>query len=213
MNHSPLIMPQSGLYAITDNALILEKNFLFVLEQALKTGVKLLQYRDKSQNKTLRFTQARQLQRLCHVYGVPLIINDDIALAKAVNADGVHLGKEDASLSQARQLLGEQAIIGISCYQSLEYAVAMQQQGASYVAFGRFFPSRTKPQALPAPFDLLSRARQQLSLPIVAIGGITVDNGPQLIKAGAQLLAVVHGIFAQPEQIPITVQRYVDLFK
>jgi thiamine-phosphate pyrophosphorylase len=127
---------------------------------------------------------------------VTLIINDDVELAGNCGAHGVHLGKDDADLRSARSLLGSGAIIGVSCYNDLSLARQAAGLGADYVAFGRFFPSQTKPGAIQASPDLIRQARQELSLPIAAIGGITPDNAGQLIDAGADMLAVVTGIFA-----------------
>lgn len=207
-----LTMPRKGLYAITDDQLLSQDNYLSYIEKSLIHGVKILQYRDKHRAPQQRQQQAMALKNLCHQYDVPLLINDDLQLAKQIGADGVHLGKHDASLQQARDLLGDNAIIGVSCYQDVNTALAMQQQGADYVAFGRFFPSQTKPNAPAAPIDLLSQVKSQLNIPIVAIGGISVDNGGQLLNAGADMLAVIHDLFGQLEHIPTKAQRYAELF-
>jgi thiamine-phosphate pyrophosphorylase len=141
---------------------------------------------------------------------VPLLINDDIELAALVGADGVHLGREDGAVTQARKQLGNDAIIGVSCYNFVELAVAAQKQGATYAAFGRFFPSSSKPLAAPAQIETLRQAKLALTIPIVAIGGILPDNGGQLLEAGADLLAVIGGIFDdQPEQ---SARAYQALF-
>jgi thiamine-phosphate pyrophosphorylase len=142
---------------------------------------------------------------------VPLIINDDAQLAKAVGADGVHLGKDDGDIANARAVLGEAAIIGVSCYNSLDRAVTAQAQGASYVAFGRFFSSNTKPLAAPAQLDTLQQAKAVIKLPIVAIGGILPSNGLALIDAGADLLAVVGGLF--DNALENAARQYHALFK
>jgi thiamine-phosphate pyrophosphorylase len=155
--------------------------------------------------------QAQQLLSLCNQFGATFIVNDDVDLAAAVHAHGVHLGGEDVPLPQARQRLGAEAVIGASCYNRLELAVRAQQQGADYVAFGRFFPSRTKPQAVPADIALLRQAKAQLHLPIVAIGGITAQNGAQLIAAGADMLAVVEAVFAQ-EDIAAAARQLAECF-
>ncbi|MDQ7015646.1 MAG: thiamine phosphate synthase [Gammaproteobacteria bacterium] len=186
----------SGLYAITDQTLISDQNFANSIAAALKGGAKVVQYRDKSSDHKRRQQQAKTLVRLCRQYQALSIINDDIELAFEVEADGVHLGLEDRNLKQARNTLGPQAIIGITCYDSLQRAKQAEQQGANYVAFGRFFPSQTKPNAHPAPLSLLQQARQELKLPICAIGGITQHNAQPLLTAGADMLAVVGGIFA-----------------
>ena len=188
-----------GLYAITDSDLAKKNDLLSQVEAALIGGVRILQYRDKSNNQTRRVAEASALLQLCKRYEIPLIINDDIQLAAEVGADGVHLGRSDVAISEARALLGTQATIGISCYNDLDRAQAAEQAGADYVTFGRFFSSATKPDAVAAEIDLLIQARQKISLPLVAIGGITPENGGQLIEAGADMLAVIQGIFAQPD--------------
>jgi len=187
----------SGVYAITpgcsDTARLLNQ-----VEAALKGGVAAVQYREKTGDVALRHEQASELQALCRHHGVPLIINDDLRLADLAGADGVHLGKDDSSLREARLILGPEKIIGISCYQSLDLAIAAQESGADYVAFGSFHPSPTKPQAVRASVDLLHRGAA-LRVPIVAIGGITVDNAKPLIDAGADAVAVISALFDAPD--------------
>jgi len=140
-----------------------------------------------------------------------LIINDDVALAATCNADGVHIGQHDTELREARTQLGPQAIIGISCYNRFELAQQAAENGADYVAFGRFYPSKTKPDAVPASLDLLHQAKQELDVPVAAIGGITVDNAAPLLEAGADMLAVVDGLFGQADIRPAA-QHYQTLF-
>lgn len=203
-----------GLYAITDNKLIKAERFIdFIdtLEKAIIGGAKIIQYRDKSSNQKQRIEQAQALLRLCQKYQIPLIINDDITLAQQVGADGVHIGKDDAKLSTARAQLGDKAIIGVSCYNQLPLAQQAVSAGANYVAFGRFFKSRTKPQAVSCSLDVLREARRTLSCPIVAIGGITPDNGTELVAAGADCLAVIEGLFGQTD-VSAAAQRYTQLF-
>ena len=142
---------------------------------------------------------------------MPLIVNDDVALAAAVEAAGVHLGHNDAAPAAARDLLGPRAIIGVSCYNRLDLALAARDQGADYVAFGSFFPSSTKPLAVRADIDLLRRARRELRLPLVAIGGITPENGAVLVGAGADMLAVVTGVFGAPDP-QAAARAYARLF-
>lgn len=186
-------MKLRGLYAITDSELLKGKLLPYV-EAALKGGVKLLQYRDKSNDDTRRLREAEALRELCNRYGAALIINDDAELAARLGV-GLHLGQGDGSLSVARALLGRKAIIGGTCHGQLALAETAAKEGASYVAFGRFFNSSTKPGAPAADIDLLDAARAQISLPIVAIGGVTLDNAPALIAHGASMVAVVHGLF------------------
>ena len=185
-----------GLYAITDATLQAPGQLAVSVSLAIDGGAALVQYRDKSDNYRLRLQQAKALADLCRDRGVPLIVNDDVELAGNCGAQGVHLGRDDADLRSARRLLGNEAIIGVSCYDKLSLARQAAESGADYVAFGRFFPSRTKPGAVQASPDLIRNARQELSLPVAAIGGITPDNAGQLIEAGADMLAVVNGIFA-----------------
>lgn len=199
-----------GIYAITDPVLCGAHLYEKVLA-AIEGGIRILQYRNKQGSRDLQREETSQLLSLCQQHDVLFIINDDIELAGEINADGVHLGQQDRTLTYARQRLGNHKIIGISCNNRFEYALSAQQQGADYVAFGRFFPSQTKPQAPQAELELLSRARIELQLPVVAIGGITPSNGRQLIEAGADMLAVIHGIFAQPD-VRLATRRYVELF-
>jgi thiamine-phosphate pyrophosphorylase len=188
----------TGLYAITPEHLAPGLTLPRQVELAIAGGARIIQYRTKSQDsadgRDRRFAEARALCALCRAAGVPLIVNDDPALAAAVQANGVHLGRDDGTPAEARRLLGPKAIVGVSCYDRLDLAEAAQDAGADYVAFGSFFPSSTKPQAVRAHPDLLRRARRRIGLPLVAIGGITPENGAALIAAGADLLAVVSGV-------------------
>ncbi|MEN2506340.1 thiamine phosphate synthase [Stutzerimonas stutzeri] len=184
-----------GLYAITDSKLLADGRLLPYAEAALAGGARLLQYRDKSDDDRRRLREAQALGDLCERHGAQLIINDDAELAARLGA-GLHLGQDDGSLSVARALLGPRAIIGATCHARLELAEEAVAQGASYVAFGRFFDSNTKPGAPAATPAMLEQARQRFSLPIVVIGGVTLDNAPDLIARGASLVAVVHALFA-----------------
>jgi thiamine-phosphate pyrophosphorylase len=186
-------MKLRGLYAITDSELLKGKLLPYV-EAALKGGATLLQYRDKSSDEARRLREAEALRELCNRYGAALIINDDAELAARLGV-GLHLGQGDGSLSVARALLGRKAIIGGTCHAQLELAEAAAKEGASYVAFGRFFNSTTKPGAPAADAELLTAAKAKINLPIVAIGGVTLDNAPELIAHGASMVAVVHGLF------------------
>lgn len=185
-----LPLPARGLYVLTletlAGALLLER-----VSAALDGGAVLVQYRAKS---AADVEQARALAALCHARDVPLVVNDDPVLARAAGADGVHVGADDLACDAAREILGAGAIVGVSCYDSLERAEAAQAAGASYVAFGSFHASPTKPAAVRAPLVLLERARARLSVPIAAIGGITPDNAGPLLAAGADLLAVASAV-------------------
>jgi len=202
----------AGLYAITDAELMPnDRQLLDSVAAALRGGARILQYRDKSTDAEKRLRQARALAALCHEHGVALLINDDVELALACAADGVHLGQQDGSLAAARERLGERAIIGITCHDRLELALAAEQGGADYVAFGAFFPSTTKPDAKPAPLGLLREARARLHCPIVAIGGLSMDNAGQVIQAGADMIAVIHALFAH-EDIEAQARAFGRLF-
>ena len=200
-----------GLYAIADTSLIPTNQLRHTALQAILGGARLIQYRDKNNDSPTRARDAAMLQNLCREHHVLFIVNDDVQLAQSVQADGVHLGRTDTGLDSARSLLGKDAIIGISCYNQWQRAITANNEGADYVAFGRFFPSQSKPDALAADPQLLQDAHSQLTIPTVAIGGITPDNGDQLIKAGANMLAVIHGLFGQPD-VRVTARRYSQLF-
>jgi len=188
-----------GVYAITDMTLTPDTRIAEAVEQAIKGGCHVIQYRDKSLDHSHRLKQAQALKEICRLHNALFIINDDIELARRVKADGVHLGREDGKLAQARQVLGENSIIGISCYNQLELALQAEQEGADYVAFGSFFSSSIKPDAARADLTLLQQARLQLQIPIVAIGGIDSFNANSLINQGADMLAVISAIFAQDD--------------
>lgn len=183
-----------GLYAITDSQLTPSATLLAFVEAAILGGAVMVQYREKSAPMAERLAQARSLQSVCATTDIPLLINDDIELAKRIGAAGVHLGQTDGSAAEARRLLGDGAIIGITCHADLELAEAATKGGADYLAFGRFFNSSTKPDAPPAPTKILAEAKR-FKRPVTAIGGITTENGELLIRAGADLLAVVGGLF------------------
>lgn len=186
--------PRSGLYAITQTEGKSVEQILAEVAAAIRGGAVVIQYRDK--NPVDAHHLAAELMKLCHSYQVPLLINDDVELAASINADGVHLGRDDGAVTAARQRLGDEAIIGVSCYDDVERALMAEREGADYVAFGRFFPSTSKPLASPARFETLRQAKVSVSMPIVAIGGILPENGGQLLEAGADLLAVIGGVFS-----------------
>ncbi len=203
-------MSVRGLYAVTpdtaDTVALLGK-----VEAALDGGARLLQYRNKTADAALRLAQARALAALCRRYRVPLIVNDYVDLALAVDAEGLHLGGEDGSVADARRRLGPHKLLGVSCYRRIENALDAARLGANHVAFGGFFPSRVKPGAAGAPLSILGEAKRRLALPVVAIGGITVDNAPELIAAGADSVAVITALFDAPD-VRAAAQRFSALF-
>ena len=198
-----------GLYLITpdetDTAHLLARTAPLLAE-----GVAWLQYRNKTAGDALRHEQASALQSLCATAGVPLIINDDVHLAKSIGAAGVHLGEDDGDIAAARALLGAQAIIGASCYDELPLAQRAVAAGASYVAFGAFFPTRSKTGTRQASVELLAQSAS-LGVPRVAIGGITPDNARSLVEAGADLVAVISGVYDAADPIA-TVHAYRRCF-
>ncbi|MEK6662418.1 MAG: thiamine phosphate synthase [Pseudomonadota bacterium] len=200
-----------GLYAITpetgDTAQLLLKT-----RAALVGGANVVQYRSKSTDIALKHEQATELLELCRAFHVPLIVNDDVRLAALTDAEGVHVGEDDARLMEARIILGPDKIIGVSCYQDLARAEQFEAEGADYVAFGSFHPSPTKPGARPCPLSLLTEAKAKLHLPVVAIGGITLDNARPLIDAGADAIAVISALFDAPD-VALAAGRFAALFK
>jgi thiamine-phosphate pyrophosphorylase len=200
--------PVRGLYAITDPSLLADGRLEAAVAAALAGGARLVQYRDKPASRSRRLQRATALRRLCEAHGARLLVNDDVELAMDAGAHGVHLGQSDGDVRQARAQLGADAIIGVTCHADPALAQAAVAAGASYVAFGRFFPSHTKPQAPSAPASVLGH---DLPVPKVAIGGITPDNAPQLIRAGASALAVIHALFAS-DDIEATARRFARLF-
>jgi len=195
-----------GLYAITPDSADTD-SLARKVEEALKAGVAMLQYRNKIISKDKRLLQAKELAPLARGYGVPFIVNDDVEIALAVGANGVHLGKEDGDLALARAKLPGK-IIGASCYNDLELARTAVRTGANYVAFGSVFPSPTKPQAVRAPLSLF---KSNLGVALCAIGGVTLENAPQAIAAGASLLAVISDLFDAPD-IAARASQYRKLF-
>ena len=198
--------PSHGLYAITDGP---RPDLLDVVERVLAGGARLLQYRDDTNDQPRRRAEARALQQSCAAHGVPLLIDADIELAHAVGAAGVHLADHDG-IAAARARLGAEAVVGVACGGSLERARAAVAAGASYVSFGVFFPSPTKPLAAPVPMDLL-RQSATLGVPRVAIGGITPENGGVLVDAGADYLAAISAVFGSADPAAAT-RRIAHLF-
>lgn len=200
-----------GLYAITpdeqDTDILLAK-----VAAALQGGISVLQYRNKLANHKLQTQQARALLPLCRQYQVAFIINDSIKLCLTLDADGVHLGADDGNLAEARARLGKNKILGASCYNRFDLAVSAQQLGANYVAFGACFASSTKPNAPVAGLHLFTQAKAELQVPAVAIGGITLENAPLAIAAGADSIAVINAIF-NADDVKLTSQQFTKLFQ
>lgn len=205
MNHKRDLLTQ-GLYAITPAEWPPAK-LLPALEQVLEGGARLVQYRAKPGPDA---DLARELLDMCRQAGAGLIVNDDADLAAIIGADGVHLGRDDTDIARARDLLGEQAIIGVSCYNDLDRAAALAENGPDYLAFGSLFPSPTKPDAVHCAPEILTRARG-FGLPVAAIGGITADNAAKVIAAGADLVAVISDLF-EAEDIRARARQFQELF-
>ncbi len=197
-----------GLYAITpdnaDSAALIEK-----ARQALEGGIALLQYRNKLAGPAQRHSEAKELAALARRHGVPFIVNDDVELALAAGAHGAHLGSDDGDLAAARARLGGR-LLGASCHDSLELARAAVRAGADYVAFGSVYPSPTKPGAVRAPLALFGEARA-FGVPLAAIGGITLERAPEVLRAGADLLAVISDLFDATD-IAARAREYDRLF-
>lgn len=202
--------PRRGLYAITPDDANTDR-LLERVDEVLRAGATWLQYRNKAAEPGLRARQARALQPLCRRHGVPLIVNDDWRLAAAIDADGAHLGESDGELQAARSAMGAEAILGASCYDDARLASRAVAAGASYVAFGAFFVSPTKPHARQASPALLV-VTAALPVPRVAIGGITPDNARSLVDAGADLIAVISGVFDTPDPAAAT-RAYLSCFE
>lgn len=193
------LLPAYGLYAITDAQLTPEERLSEMVVKAIEGGAAMIQYRNKTADTTQRGREAHLLCDVCRVHRIPLIINDDVDLAHRVGAQGVHLGEADAQVHEARAILGKHAIIGVSCYNDFQRALRAQLAGADYVAFGSFHATATKSGTVRATIDLLQEAKKHLHIPMVAIGGITPENGRPIVQAGASLIAACHGVFGQPD--------------
>jgi len=204
-------MGPRGLYAITPDEADTAR-LAALVRAALDGGAAAVQYRNKAAPAALRREQAGRLVALCRAHGTPLVVNDDLDLALAVGADGVHLGGEDGDLAAARRRLGRERLLGASCYDRLALAVTAAQQGADYIAFGSVFPSPTKPNAVRAPLALFGAARSTIGLPLVAIGGITVENASTVIDAGADAVAVISALFDAPD-VAARARAFQRLFK
>ncbi|CAG1011541.1 thiamine-phosphate pyrophosphorylase [Burkholderiales bacterium] len=192
-------MPEvRGLYALTPDELDTGR-LLRLVGEVIAAGARLVQYRNKQAPPSLRLVQALGLHAMCQKAGVPLIINDDVELALETEAEGVHLGREDGDLRAARSRLGAKRLLGVSCYNELEAAHRAVAAGGDYVAFGAAFPSGVKPSAVRAPLELYARAKRELGVPVVAIGGIDRQNARLLAEAGVDAVAVISGVFGEPD--------------
>ena len=204
-------MPKSGgIYLISDSKNLAIDDLLDKTEKILDVGISLFQFRDKNSKYEIKKSTALKLQTLCKKYNTLFIINDDVVLAKEISADGVHLGRDDMDIDMARKILGDK-IIGFSCYNNLEDAITAEIMGADYIALGSFFNSPTKPEARKIAIDLLPIAKSKLNIPVVAIGGITPENGKQLVDNKVDFLAIISGIYASTDIIN-TVKAYKNLF-
>lgn len=199
-----------GLYAITPDTADTEQ-LCALVEASLRGGASILQYRNKTASHALRVSQSRALLELCREYNVPFIINDNIKLCLAIDADGIHLGTSDGNLAESRARLGPDKILGASCYNRYELAMEAQARGADYVAFGACFASGTKPNAQKADLALFTKARADLGLPVVAIGGINQDNATLAINAGADAVAVIAALYSAPD-VTVAAKQFSNLF-
>ena len=204
-------MPKSsGIYLISDYKNLAIDDLLDKTEKILDVGISLFQFRDKNSKYEIKKSTALKLQTLCKKYNTLFIVNDDVVLAKEISADGVHLGGDDMDIDMARKILGDK-IIGVSCYNNLEDAITAEIMGADYITLGSFFNSPTKPEARKIAIDLLPIAKSKLNIPVVAIGGITPENGKQLVDNKADFLAIISGIYASTDIIN-SVKAYKNLF-
>ena len=204
-------MPKSGgIYLISDSKNLAIDDLLDKTEKILDVGISFFQFRDKNSKYEIKKSTALKLQTLCKKYNTLFIINDDVVLAKEISADGVHLGRDDMDIDMARKILGDK-IIGFSCYNNLEDAITAEIMGADYIALGSFFNSPTKPEARKIAIDLLPIAKSKLNIPVVAIGGITPENGKQLVDNKVDFLAIISGIYASTDIIN-SVKAYKNLF-
>ena len=204
-------LPRRGLYAITAAADTDPVRLADRVDAAIDGGAVMVQFRAKDLAGRERYATAALLLDTCRARRVPLIVNDDPVLAAGIEADGVHVGRDDGDVPSARRIVGDRSIVGVSCYDRLDLALAAADDGATYVAFGSFFASPTKPHAVPAPIRLLADAREKLDLPLVAIGGVTAGNGAALVEAGADFLAAIDGVFGG-DDVERAARGYAALF-
>lgn len=199
----------NGLYVITPDEPDTNKLSAMVLA-TLKGGARLVQYRAKTINKAQQFLQAEVIKELCDRYNAYLIINDNIELCIHLDAFGVHLGKDDGMIETARKIIGTEKVIGVSCYNSLDRVRLVKDSGADYLALGAFFNTCTKPKARKVSLNIFKKARVQTQLPIVAIGGITLENAPSLISEGIKTIAVIKSLFMS-DNIEATTRQFINL--
>jgi len=202
-----------GLYVITDEKLIPRERLVETVEKAIKGGAKVIQLREKESSSGEILRLAQELLRLTRRYEVPLIINDHLEIARNIGAEGVHLGQHDASLSEARRILGSEAIIGVSCYGSIERGIEAQKGGADYLAFGTPFFTPTKPDREPTSFEILREAKRVIpNVPIFAIGGITPLNVASVLETGVDGIAVITSVFgsSDPEKASRQLSAFFD---
>jgi thiamine-phosphate pyrophosphorylase len=200
-----------GLYAITPDSADLN-TLIQKTQLAIEGGAFMVQYRSKILNRDVKMQQCAAILRLCREHNVPCIVNDDVDMCRTLKADGVHLGEKDDNIAEVRHILGEDAIIGSSCYDQLDRAKSAQKEGASYVAFGAMFPTPTKPNAPRASLALLKEAKREIQIPIVAIGGITVNNAHDVIKTGIDAIAVITSLY-EAKSIKETAETFVKMFQ
>ncbi len=199
-----------GLYAITPDMADLN-TLIQKTQSAIEGGVFMVQYRSKIHDHDVKMQQCAAILRLCREYEIPCIVNDDVDMCRSLEADGVHLGEKDDNIAEVRRILGEDAIIGSSCYDQLERAKQAQKEGASYVAFGAMYPTSTKPNAPRASLALLREAKSQIQIPIVAIGGITVNNAHDVIETGVDAIAVINSLY-ESHSIKETAETLSQMF-
>jgi thiamine-phosphate pyrophosphorylase len=200
-----------GLYAITPDSADLN-TLIQKTQWAIEGGAFMVQYRSKIQDRDVKMQQCAAILRLCREYEIPCFLNDDVEMCRVLEADGVHLGEKDDNIAEVRHILGENAIIGSSCYDQLDRGKSAQKEGASYVAFGAMFPTSTKPNAPRATLDLLKEAKREIQIPIVAIGGITVNNAHDVIKTGIDAIAVITSLY-EAKSIKETAETFAKMFQ
>ncbi len=199
-----------GLYAITPDSADLN-TLIQKTQLAIEGGAFMVQYRSKIHDRDVKMQQCAAILRLCREYDVPCIVNDDVEICRVLKADGVHLGEKDDNIAEVRHILGEDAIIGSSCYDQLNRAKQAQKEGASYVAFGAVFPTPTKPNAPRATLELLRKAKSEIQIPIVAIGGITMNNAHDVIETGIDAIAVITNLY-ESNSIKETAETLSQMF-